>query len=254
MKRFILPLVLALTLSAGCKPQTAPLVNAPAPSSDKLSLTSPWSNVTVKLLIPGSSGPTATKNQLLDVPAKLATYNHIFPILAIEDPYRLKTFVLDGSADFRDGHMPANGVFFISQRSGPVYCDLRSGFIQFGLAYIELPTSLGGLPAAIARFESGFDPANLKTIVSKKVDTQWIDYRTASPAYFFPTNPAAKPQITSYDFTDDILLLHARNPLTGEPATLWINLKTQQVTECVVNGRLQELPEGKPWAVQLKPP
>jgi hypothetical protein len=256
MKRLIIILVLGVALIVGCKRQASPYGNPSAADAAKLPLTIPWTNVTVKMLIPGSSGPPVVESKIVELPAKLAAIDDKFPVLAMDDPYTKKTYVLFGSASIPKKISPNEGSFYISQDSGPVYCNVGPGNLNFGTIYIELPMSSGSLSAAIAQFEKEFDVGKLSDVAKQIFFSHWLDLRSAVTNYFFSEAPAPGgsllvPDVESRDLTDGILRLSVRNPKTKIPATFWIDLKARKVIESVVDGQQMDLSTGKPFAVPL---
>jgi hypothetical protein len=270
MKRLILPFALTLILTAGCKPQTSSSATPSVPGATALSLSQPWRDVTIKLLIPGSSGPPFVKSIIVEVPAKIATYNRSFFVLALDDPFTGETFVVNGYEnlhlnDFIPGRnspvrdalgrkWPRVDYFYFSSNSGPVLCYVGPGELSFGKTYDALPTAPGSVATAIARFESEYDADKLQAPLS---EFNRISLMPVATQYFFsdvsaPGGGQPFPKIESLDLTDGILRLGIQNPETKGRATFWIDLKARKVIESVVDGQQMDLTTGKPYAVPLK--
>jgi hypothetical protein len=237
--------------------QTAPSSNPAAGDAAKLSPYSPWADVKINLLIPGTSGPPYVKSKMVEVPARRAFYTRYDSYLAIDDPYTQKTYILNGY-DVLPFHKNGIEEFYISQDSGPVFCWVNPGAIMFGWTYVELPTAPGSMAKAIAQFEAEYDRDKLDKFNREMIFEKFsaIDLKAAAPIFYFDDVPAPgcttlPPDIESLDLMDGILHMNVRNPMTKIPATFWIDLKARKVIESVVDGQQMDLTTGKPFAVPL---
>jgi hypothetical protein len=140
---------------------TTDLISSNLPNSKlmKLNLTAPLEDVTVELIVAGTSGMGTEKTkiqQIQKINAKQTEYRggsypHGVPIVAISDPNTKKTYV------FSRGHT----IFFISDKSGMIGCAYVAREFVLKKSYVEIPTASGGEEAAIARFAAQFDDAKL---------------------------------------------------------------------------------------------
>lgn len=212
----------------------------------KLSIVSPWKDVTLKLLVPGIVGPPRRKCQVLDVPAKEADFAiHLFShnqpplkmsFVAVADPNTQMTCVMFWNATDPNS-------FYVSDKSG-----IKSYSVLFNLfssnCFFQIPTAKGSVQAAIARFEAEFDDQKVKAAMMQP--DHLLALGGAAPKYYFSEAPMPDAQLVpaiveTVDITDGIMRLSLRNPETKVPAIFWIDLKSWKIIESVVDGQQMDL-------------
>jgi hypothetical protein len=141
-----------------------------------------WTNVTVKLVVPGSSGFLgfhSMKCKIEDVPAKeiffttkLNAFTETNSLLAILDPYTKKIYVVPPTSS-------ESPMCYISYGSGLLWCWDAFGQFVWAKSFFEVSETAVGGDAAIALFVSKF--SELKEILA---DSR-ADLRGATPFNFF---------------------------------------------------------------------
>jgi hypothetical protein len=227
----------------------------------KLSLTSPWTNVTVQLLVVGTSKPPIKKSESIQTPAKAGTYSvtasgstkvlRSFFVEAIIDPYTKRFCIARGAWPGQ------KDLFYVSNSSGIVAYEVGPGTLTWEDSYVSIGEGTGGLDAAIAQFEAKFDDQKLDKILTDSSKNNRISLGVASPHYFFSDGPGpggaiVGPVLDSVDISDDIMYLVVHNPKTMGSATFWIDLKAKKVTRSVVNGQEMDLSTGQSFAAPVK--
>jgi hypothetical protein len=245
---FCLALILGAALVGGASPlrPELPAFNIPT----KLELAGSWSNVTVKLIVPGTSNPPV-KCRVEEVPARIAVYTVVppppspywnqFSVLAVHDPHTKRNCLLR-----------ANPAYCLSDPAGMVgYVFLKQG-IHWIPPYLEISDAEGDLDAAIARFEKEFDGRKLNDALLVEHHTS-VDLQKASPLFYFQEKPvggaaAVALTVEGFEITDNIIRLDARNPVTKVPASYWIDLKLKTVVKSTVGGHRMIFVANQPWA------
>jgi hypothetical protein len=225
--------------------------------SMKMKITEPWKDVTIKLVVAGSSGSSATKTKTKEIQAKRAVYeitpNPIngreeYSMLLIHDPYSKKQIFIDGEYSF-----------YLSDASGMKGFFVASGVIMWASSYLEL-SDTNQNEAAIAQLEKSFDTQKLKQEQEKRLTFNRIGLSQVLSRWYFSMSPApgggiVDPQVEAINLTDGILRLDIRNPATKIPASLWIDLKAKRVIKSVVDGEEMDISAvgtQKNYAVPLK--
>ena len=237
----------------GCGTSARGIDSMPTNVPTKLQLSGVWSNVTVKLVMPGSSNPPV-KSTVEEIPGKWAVYKVIprpqppywneFSILAIHNPHTKMNCI-----------MAANHTFYTSGKSGMTGYTFYTAGIYWLPSYLEMPEADGDLEAAIAKFEKEFDGRKLNDGVRQEMHGN-IGFQKASPLFYFLETPIGganrvKMKLEAFEITDDIVRLDVRNPATQKPATYWINPEQKKVIKSVVDGHEMDLNTGQPWADPL---
>jgi|SRR5665213_3246465 len=249
MKQIIICLiVLATTIGY---PQADNVSN---PKSMKMKITEPWKDVTIKLIVAGSSGSRAAKSKTEEIKARRAVYEIMpnpikgraeYSMLLIHDPYTKKQVFIEGEYSF-----------YVSDSSGMKGVFVASGVIMWSDSYLELPdTNLND--TAIIQFEKNFDGEKLQLEQNKRLTVNRMGLNQVVSHWYFSMSPApgggiVDPQVETVDLTDGVLRLDIRNPATKIPASLWIDLKAKRVIKSVVNGQEMDIKTGKSFAVPLK--
>jgi len=260
MKPWLVFLVIALAACSALGAEASSSGNLSMVNPMRLALVEPWTNTTVKFLVPGSSGPPTVKSQIVEVPAKLAVYGVAeptnstltrvrFPILAVNNPYTKKTCIITG--------YNSNNGYYVVNASGDLQNYTIGSGVMWRESFIEIPAVQGGMDAAIARFEADYDAGKLMQIERQAALALDINLKSAASAYYFSDVPGAGggavgAKTESLDLTDGVLRMDVRNPSTKIPATFWVDLKAKKVIKSVVNGQEMDLTTGKPFAVPLK--
>jgi hypothetical protein len=216
----------------------------------RLQLSGIWSNVTVKLIVPGSSNP-AVKCTIEEIPGKWAVYEVIpkpplpywskFSILAVYNPRTKMNSIMD-----------ANHTFYTFSKAGMMGYTVHAGGVRWSPSYLEMPEADGNLAAAIAKFEKEFDGQKLNNgLLEQK--TNHVGFQRASPLFYALEAPVggAKPaemKIEALEITDDILRVDVRNAATHKPASYWIDPAQKKIIKSVVDGHRMNLDTGEPWA------
>lgn len=230
---------------------------APMPTNvpTKLQLSGVWSNVTIKLVVPGSTNPPV-KCVVEEIQGKRAVYKVIpkpeppywseFAILAVHDPHREMTCIL-----------AADQTFYISDKSRITGFTFYTPGIYWQPSYlVEIAETNGNLEGAIARFEKACDGRMLNDCLRQERRDN-VGLQKASPLFYFLETPIGgakrvKMKLEAFEVTDDILRLDVRNPATQKPATYWINPAQKKVVKSVVDGQEMDLNTGQPWADPLR--
>lgn len=226
-------------------------------SSAKLEISEPWKEVTVKLVVPGSSDPHAIKSKTEEINVKRAVYNieppilgiREYSILLIDDPYIKKKVFIDSEDDFYVSDSLGIKGFFLAP----------GGVLVSSGSLVELPSTIHD-DEAIAQFEKNFDEEKVKLAWEKRATVNRIGICTAVSQWYFsasqaPGNALVGAKIEAFDLTDGILRLDIRNPVTKIPASIWINLKLKRVIKSIVNGQemdLSAIGTSQPYALPVK--
>jgi hypothetical protein len=264
MKAFWLILIFlwagAVSAQTGGAAVTGNGTSAAGASAGKLTMISPWTDVTTKLLVPGTAGPPARKCQVVEVPAKMAvfsvrphpnsTWTMKIPVMAVVDPNTQMTNVILWDAK-------ASDMFYVSDKSG-MKSYLAFSTLSWVDCFLQIPTAKGNMVEAIAQFEAAFDDQKLVDASMQQTQKDHrIDLRPASTKFYFSDAPApggeyASLIIESVDVTDGAMRLSLRNSSTKVPATYWIDLKARKVLKSEVNGQQMDISRtDRPWAVPM---
>jgi hypothetical protein len=263
-------LCLALVLSAGVfgcsRVARAEETNAPASTNTAQSywpvkpiIIRPWTDTTITLVVPGSSGPPATKCVTETVTVRRAIYQVVpkpdpgsfvpeaFSILEFDDPSTKKRCFIDGEHSF-----------FVSDPSGMKGFTVGPGVLNWTSSYLEVPDT-NSSSAAIAQFEREFNTDKLSQELRKRISPNRIVLRQAVPQFYFSDGPAPGgalviPLVEAIDLTDGILRLDIRNPNTQKSGSIWIDLTAKRTRRSIVDGQEMDLNTGKPFALPLKKP
>jgi len=226
----------------------------------KLTLTTPWANTTVKLVVPGTAGPPLKKSTTVEVPAKSATYSSNFGqprqmslnILAITDPYTKRICIVAGP-----GPGFEKTYFYVSSSSGVLAYFVGPWLLIQSTSYVSMAAG-GSVDAAIAQFEANFDGQKMKDLMVDAALNKKISLPTGG--YFFtqempgppgPGGAGGKIAVEAVDITDDSMFLDLRNMSAKLSATYSIDLKAKKVTRLVEDGQEMDL-SAKPLPVPLK--
>ncbi len=221
----------------------------------KLQLSGTWSNVTIKLVLPGSSNPPV-KCSVAEIPAQRAVYKVIpkpplpywgeFSILAAHNPHSKKNCLI-----------AADHAFYALGKSGLTGYTVFTPGVYWSHSYLELPDSEGDLAAAIAKFEKEFDGRKLNDgLLQERHDR--LGFQRVSPIFYFLETPIGGAKrvvmkVEAFEISDDILRLDLRNPATKAPATYWIDPQQRKVIKSVVDGvEMNVDTPGQPWADPLR--
>ena len=216
----------------------------------KLQLNGTWSNVMVKLVMPGSSNPPVkcTVEEILGkqavyevVPKPLRPYRNEFVVLAIHNPHTKEDCIIS-----------ANHTFYVSGKSGLTGYTVTSRGALWLPSYLEMPDANGNLDAAIAKFEKEFDGQKLNNDLLPE-RRKGASFQRASPQYYYLEKPeagarAAEMKIEAYEITDEILHVDVRNLATLKPASYWLDLNQRRVVKSIVDGHRMNVASGAPWA------
>jgi hypothetical protein len=222
----------------------------------KMKIIEPWKDVTIKLVVPGSTGPSAIKCKYEEIKVKRAVYEIVpnpingkadYSMLLIHDPYTKKKIFIEEDSNF-----------YVSDNLGMKGFSLGVGDLSSGDSFIELPETNQD-DTAIAYFEENLKPEELRQEQIKGVTVNRMVIRDALSQYYTSDGPYAGGrlvmlQVEAVDLTDGILRLDIRNPVTKIPAIVWIDLKAKKVIKSVVNGQEMDLSssEQNGFAVPLK--
>ncbi|MGD1085025.1 MAG: hypothetical protein ABSA47_09790 [Verrucomicrobiota bacterium] len=237
-------LSLSLVLSGclvGCSTATQ------SPPATRLTIIEPWKDVTIKLVLAGSSAAGAQKSKNGETHVKRAVYEIVpnpingikdYSILMIHDPDVRKIFFIDGEDSF-----------YISDNAGMRGYVLHPGGGGGGLIWsgslFELPDTSEN-DAAIKAFENAFDSQKMKREWGSRLGPNRMSFRQVVTPWYFAQSPEpggglAFSEIEAIDLKDGILRLDVRNPSTQIPASLWINLKAEKVTKSIVDGQEMDM-------------
>jgi hypothetical protein len=224
----------------------------------KTTIIRPWTDTTITLVVPGSSGPPATKCVTETVTVRRAIYQVVpkpdpgsipeaFSILEIDDPSTKQWCFIDGQHSF-----------YVSDRSGIRGFTVGPGMLNWTSSYFEVPDT-NASAAAIAQFEKDFNTQKLSQELLNRITANRIVLGQAVPQFYFSDAPAPGgvmviPLVDAIDLSDGILRLDIRHPNTQQPGSIWIDLAAKKVIRSVIDGQEMDLNTGKPFAVPLKTP
>jgi len=229
--------------------------------SGKLLESSPWENLTIKLVVPGTSGPAARPSRLVAVPARYERYTvkapagsgviSDFSVVALSNPYANAVCIA------RAEPPKYNCMFYVSSKTGVVAYEVGPGVIIWENNYLSIPNAQTDLNIAITQFEAAYDGKKFSENFIAAAFKNTILIKTATPAYYFsdgssPGGGIVIPVVDALDITDDTLHLVIHNPKTMKVASLWIDLKTKKVTKSIVDGQEMVISTGAlPFATPL---
>ncbi len=229
-----LALVLPGVLS-GCATTDAPA---------KLQTTKPWEETTIKLIVPGSSGPTRTTSKSENLNAKSVQYGSRFPLAAVFDPHTRTSYIVSGGQ-----------TFYISDSSGMIACFLFGGKLGCRKDYFKMSKSGGNLDLLISRFISEFDEQKLASQEDKNLFG--VSLSVAAPFGFFTAqslggSQPGTPSIKAIDLTDGLLRLDLVSEGGKFAGSFWIDLKARKVIKSIIDGQEMDLHTDKTWPVPVK--
>ncbi|HTS17828.1 MAG TPA: hypothetical protein VMP11_09665 [Verrucomicrobiae bacterium] len=219
----------------------------------------PWADSTIKLIVPGSSGPPATKCKTETTTVRRAVYQVVpkpdpgsliperFSILEVDDPHTKKWWFIDGEHSF-----------YVSDRSGMKGFTVGPGVLVWSSSYFGLPDT-NSSTTAIAQFEKEINTEKLSHEFNQRITANRIQLMQSLPQFYFSDAPApggglVMPLVEAIDLTDGILRLDIRHPKTQKLGSIWMDLTAKKVSRSVVDGQEMDLNTGKPFAVPLKTP
>jgi hypothetical protein len=265
-------LCLALALSGGlfgcsttARRADGTATNAPL----QIRFIEPWTNITIKLVVPGSSGTNAIKSKTVEIQARQAVYEIVQnlgsrtePILGeqyllvVHDPFTKKFCFVEGKLDF-----------YVSDRSGMKGYGYNSGTIDPSGVSIEFADSKLDYNSAIAQFKKNIDVQKMADLeiwgeleydvamTPKPMDEQKKDEMQSKAEQMisktinfgnafdsFDLSDEHPPVIEGVDITDGIMRLDFRETAsTKRPASVWIDLKTKKAIRCLEDGQEMRL-------------
>lgn len=249
---FSLVLVLFAVGDLACGMVSLPPIG-PMPTNPptKLRRMTPWTNETIKLVVPGSSNPPV-KCIIEDMPAQWAAYEvaphpvapylHEFVILAFHDPHRKMNCIV-----------PQGKTFYVSGKSGLTgYSAARGRGISWMHSYLELPDGQGDLNAAIKKFENTFDGAKLNNHLLASMHNG-VGFQKVSPLFYDLVAPVggtnfAEMKVEGFDVMDGIIHVDVRNMATHTLGRYWIDPGKKKIIQSIVGGHHMSLDSGSPWA------
>jgi hypothetical protein len=153
-----------------------------------------WKEVTVKLLVPGSSNPPL-KCRIEQVQAKYWDLpDAILGPVAVFDPNTQRTYFILGGQDY-----------YISDKSGMIGCDRFAGGLQCETSCFE---AAGGLDKAIGEFSSKFDATRFNGDNEFKDGDKYrfgVNLQSAAPDCFFGYSLPFPGTSHTIEMTDGIL-------------------------------------------------
>jgi Sel1 repeat len=260
-------LCLALVLSGGflgCSDIASRADKTAANTQVKIKFNSSLSNVTITLVVAGSSGEDGTKSKTEQIKCKLvegefvphlnsgAAPHEYFSMLEVHDSYAKKFYFIDAAHDF-----------YISDNSGMKGYTFGSGFLIWSANYFEYPDSDYDAKTAIAQFENDFE----RSFDYKRLNQEWekratnvIGFNNAFPKGYVLDDPS--PHIKGVGVMDGVMQLDVMNPMldangkagTEILANIWIDLKSKKAIKSLVDGEEMNLSHtnDEAFAVPLK--
>jgi hypothetical protein len=200
-------------------------------------------NIYVKVIAPGSSGPPAKKSiieNISAIPFRVRTSNGVeYAFAVIHDPLAKSNHVISQQNDF-----------LISTSSGIVACHQAFENFMFSKSFFSLPESAGA-NTTIDQFTSTFPFDDvLKLTLKFEKSTQRVMLRGAAPPGFFAAHSEkdnsqpGQPTIKNFDVVDDIVKLDLLSEEGKFSGTFWIDLKAGKVLKAIVDGKKMDIGPG----------
>lgn len=200
----------------------------------KINVINPEKKITVKLVVPGSSGlidQQSVKCQIENILAKEIFYKNgtiIHSFVIIHDPHTEKSYVFSSSN---------TNYFYISYKSGMVVCDLvgTGGQLSWHESYFEISES-ENIDVVATRFASVIENKEKLIQLARQLPKVFLS-RVANPLFFTENSnggASVRPTIQSIDLTNGILRLDLLSNGGIFAGSFWIDLQAKKVVKSVV--------------------
>jgi hypothetical protein len=226
----------------------------PFDTPTKLQLSGSWSNVTIKLVLPGSSNPPV-KCTVEEIPAQRAVFKVIprppspywneFSIIAVHEPHSGKNCLI-----------AADHTFYALDKSGMTGYTVFTSGIYWLPSYLEVADAESNMPVAIAKFVKEFDGRKLNDGLLEERRVR-LGFQKVSPLFYGLEKPVGGAKrvdmkIEAFEITDGVLRVDLRNPFTKAPASFWIEPQQRKIIKSVVDGQEMNVnTRNQPWADPL---
>jgi hypothetical protein len=240
MKSLSIILMTLLALSAISQSELSTRSNN-IPKAVEFTATKSRTNIYLKVIAPGSSGPPASRSIIENIsatPFRVKLSNGVeYAFAVIHDPLTKSNYVVSQQNDF-----------LISTGSGIIACRQAFGTFMYCKSFFGLPESAGA-NTIIDQFTPTFpfDDINKTLEFEKTVRRDRLE--DAAPFGFFNAHSGdgsqpGQPTIRDFDVVDDIVKLDLLSEEGKFSGTFWIDLKARKVVKAIVDGEKMDIGHG----------